>query len=71
MTSANGGNYTGQYRCDGWVDNLKLTLLTTLVCFLFTVWRKTLIAIVMYKTRSSLFGTETRLNYLFSELIFT
>ena len=26
MTSANGGTYTGQYQCDGWVDNLEPTL---------------------------------------------
>ena len=25
MTSANGGNYAGQYPCDGWVDNLEPT----------------------------------------------
>ena len=41
MTSANGGNYAGQYPCDdcdGWVDNLEPTLLIpTMVgvkCFL-------------------------------------
>ena len=27
MTSANGGNYTGQYPCDRWVDNLEPKLL--------------------------------------------
>ena len=27
MTSAHGGNYAGQYACDGWVDNLGPTLL--------------------------------------------
>ena len=25
MTSANGGNYTGQYPSDGWIDNLEPT----------------------------------------------
>ena len=27
MTSASRGIHTGQYPCDGWVDNLELTLL--------------------------------------------
>ena len=34
MTSANGGTYTGQYPCDGWVDNLEPTLLVTIIFFL-------------------------------------
>ena len=34
MTPANGGTYAGQYPCDGWVDNLETTLLTT--CLLYT-----------------------------------
>ena len=34
MTSANGGNYAGQYSSDGWVDNLEPTLLLIILCFL-------------------------------------
>ena len=38
MTSANGGNYAGQYLCDGWVNNLESTLLirvfVPIICFL-------------------------------------
>ena len=29
MTSAKGGNYAGQYPCDGRIDNLEPTLLIT------------------------------------------
>ena len=31
MTPSNGGTYAGQYPCDGWVDNLETTLLTTIL----------------------------------------
>ena len=34
MTSANCGNYAGQYPCDGWVDNLELTLVIKVASFL-------------------------------------
>ena len=32
MTSANGGNYAGQYSSDGWVDNLEPTFILLVSC---------------------------------------
>ena len=44
MTSANGGNYAGQYPCDGWVDNLEPTpsigrVLTLVPSYIDNTWR--------------------------------